>query len=47
MTVTIFEIKGYIQTYQNAAVNAVHRAGFGGVEIHGANDTSSIDFSRM
>jgi NADPH2 dehydrogenase len=31
------EIKEYVQTYKNAAVNAVHRAGFDGVEVHGAN----------
>ena len=31
------EIKGYIAAYAKAASNAVHGAGFDGVEIHGAN----------
>ena len=31
------EIKDYIDTYAKAASNAVHGAGFDGVEIHGAN----------
>jgi len=31
------EIQDYIATYAKAASNAVHRAGFDGVEIHGAN----------
>lgn len=31
------EVKEYIQFYITAAHNAVHRAGFDGVEIHGAN----------
>ncbi|KAK7455857.1 hypothetical protein VKT23_010894 [Stygiomarasmius scandens] len=34
---TIEEIKEYIQLYATAASNAVHKAGFDGVEIHGAN----------
>ncbi|TFK50380.1 NADH:flavin oxidoreductase/NADH oxidase [Heliocybe sulcata] len=33
---TIPEIKEYVQLYATAASNAVHRAGFDGVEIHGA-----------
>ncbi|KAI9572308.1 hypothetical protein HD554DRAFT_1669777 [Boletus coccyginus] len=31
------EIKDYIDTYAKAASNAIHGAGFDGVEIHGAN----------
>lgn len=31
------EIKEYIELYATAASNAVHRAGFDGVEVHGAN----------
>ncbi|THH17930.1 hypothetical protein EW146_g2975 [Bondarzewia mesenterica] len=34
---TIPEIKEYISDFATAASNAVHRAGFDGVEIHGAN----------
>ncbi|KAA1472904.1 FMN-linked oxidoreductase [Dentipellis sp. KUC8613] len=34
---TIPEIKEYVQLYATAARNAVERAGFDGVEIHGAN----------
>ncbi|KAL7283668.1 hypothetical protein ACG7TL_003104 [Trametes sanguinea] len=34
---TIPEIKEYIQLFAKAASNAVHGAGFDGVEIHGAN----------
>ncbi|KAF7347192.1 putative inactive dehydrogenase EasA [Mycena venus] len=34
---TIDEIQEYIQLYATAASNAVHKAGFDGVEIHGAN----------
>ncbi|KAI0342407.1 FMN-linked oxidoreductase [Trametopsis cervina] len=34
---TTDEIKEYVQFYATAASNAVHRAGFDGVEIHGAN----------
>ena len=34
---TVDEIKRYIGLYATAAANAVHRAGFDGVEIHGAN----------
>ncbi|KZT25930.1 FMN-linked oxidoreductase [Neolentinus lepideus HHB14362 ss-1] len=33
---TIPEIKEYVQLYATAASNAVHKAGFDGVEIHGA-----------
>jgi NADPH2 dehydrogenase len=32
---TTEEIKEYVQLYAKAASNAVHRAGFDGVEIHG------------
>ncbi|KAI0063566.1 NADH:flavin oxidoreductase/NADH oxidase [Artomyces pyxidatus] len=31
------EIKEYVQLYATAAANGVHKAGFDGVEIHGAN----------
>ncbi|EMD40610.1 hypothetical protein CERSUDRAFT_130642 [Gelatoporia subvermispora B] len=31
------EIKEYIDMYRTAAHNAVHRAGFDGIEVHGAN----------
>lgn len=31
------EIKEYVQLYATAASNAVHRAGFDGVEVHGAH----------
>ncbi|KAL0576602.1 hypothetical protein V5O48_005395 [Marasmius crinis-equi] len=34
---TIDEIKEYAQLYAQAAINAVHKAGFDGVEVHGAN----------
>ncbi|KAJ3551583.1 hypothetical protein NM688_g4619 [Phlebia brevispora] len=34
---TIPEIKEYVQLYATAAYNAVHRAGFDGVEVHGSN----------
>ncbi|EIN05622.1 NADH:flavin oxidoreductase/NADH oxidase [Punctularia strigosozonata HHB-11173 SS5] len=34
---TVPEIKEYVQLYATAARNAVHGAGFDGVEIHGAN----------
>jgi NADPH2 dehydrogenase len=34
---TIAEIKEYVQLFGEAAYNAVHRAGFDGVEIHGAH----------
>lgn len=34
---TITEIQDYVQLYATAASNAVHGAGFDGVEIHGAN----------
>ncbi|KAK1220302.1 hypothetical protein PQX77_016949, partial [Marasmius sp. AFHP31] len=33
---TVEEIKEYVQYYAEAAKNAVHKAGFDGVEIHGA-----------
>ena len=31
------EVKEFVQLYATAAANAVHKAGFDGVEIHGAN----------
>ncbi|OCH84792.1 NADH:flavin oxidoreductase/NADH oxidase [Obba rivulosa] len=34
---TTEEIKEFVEAYRTAAYNAVHRAGFDGVEIHGAN----------
>ncbi|TCD71420.1 hypothetical protein EIP91_010126 [Steccherinum ochraceum] len=34
---TTAEVKEYVQLYATAAANAVHKAGFDGVEIHGAN----------
>ena len=34
---TATEIKEYVTLYAQAAKNAVHKAGFDGVEIHGAN----------
>lgn len=34
---TIPEIKEYVELYRNAAENAVHKAGFDGVELHNAN----------
>lgn len=34
---TIPEIKEYVKLYGTAASNAVHKAGFDGVEIHNAN----------
>ncbi|KAJ7620054.1 NADH:flavin oxidoreductase/NADH oxidase [Roridomyces roridus] len=34
---SVEEIQEYIQLYATAASNAVHKAGFDGVEIHGAN----------
>ena len=34
---TLVEVKEYVQLYATAAYNAVYRAGFDGVEIHGAN----------
>jgi NADPH2 dehydrogenase len=32
------EIRSYIDAFRTAAGNAVHKAGFDGVEIHGANE---------
>lgn len=34
---TVEEIKEYVQLFATAASNAVHKAGFDGVEIHSAN----------
>jgi NADPH2 dehydrogenase len=34
---TVDEIKEYVELYAQAASNAVHKAGFDGVEIHSAN----------
>lgn len=34
---TIAQIKQFVQYYTTAASNAVHKAGFDGVEVHGAN----------
>jgi len=34
---TVEEIKEYAQYFAEAAKNAIHKAGFDGVEIHGAN----------
>lgn len=34
---SIEEINEYVSLYAQAATNAVHRAGFDGVEVHGAN----------
>ncbi|TCD64956.1 hypothetical protein EIP91_003414 [Steccherinum ochraceum] len=34
---TTAEVKEYIQLYATAATNAVYKAGFDGVEVHGAN----------
>ncbi|RDB18242.1 putative inactive dehydrogenase EasA [Hypsizygus marmoreus] len=34
---TIAEIKEYVRLYAQAAKNAIHEAGFDGVEVHGAN----------
>ncbi|KAI0696527.1 putative NADPH2 dehydrogenase chain OYE2 [Cytidiella melzeri] len=34
---TVEEIKQYVQWFATGAFNAVHKAGFDGVEIHGAN----------
>lgn len=36
-SLTVDEIKEYVQFYATAASNAVHKAGFDGVEIHNAN----------
>lgn len=34
---TVEEIQEYVQLYATAASNAVHKAGFDGVEVHAAN----------
>ncbi|OBZ74410.1 Chanoclavine-I aldehyde reductase [Grifola frondosa] len=34
---TVLEIHEYVELFATAARNAVHRAGFDGVEVHGAN----------
>jgi NADPH2 dehydrogenase len=34
---TVDEIKEYIQLFATAALNALHEAGFDGVEVHAAN----------
>ena len=34
---SVEEIQEYVQLYATAASNAVHKAGFDGVEIHAAN----------
>ena len=34
---TVEEIQKYVKLFANAAANAVNKAGFDGVEIHGAN----------
>lgn len=34
---TVEEIREYVEMYATAASNAVHKAGFDGVEIHGTN----------
>jgi NADPH2 dehydrogenase len=34
---TVEEVEKYVKLYATAAANAVHKAGFDGVEIHGAN----------
>lgn len=34
---SVSEIQEYVELYATAASNAVHRAGFDGVEVHGAN----------
>ncbi|KAL0575575.1 hypothetical protein V5O48_006391 [Marasmius crinis-equi] len=34
---TVEEIKEYVQYFAGAAKNAIHKAGFDGVEVHGAN----------
>jgi NADPH2 dehydrogenase len=36
---TTDEVKEYVQLYATAAGNAVHRAGFDGVEIHGEHNS--------
>lgn len=43
---TILEVKEFVQLYATAAANAVHRAGFDGVEIHGANGFLIDQFAR-
>jgi NADPH2 dehydrogenase len=36
------EVKEYVQLYATAASNAVHRAGFDGVEIHGEHNSKKF-----
>ena len=36
-TYSLAEIKDYVRWHAEAAANAVHRSGFDGVEVHGAN----------
>ncbi len=40
------EIKQYVEWHRIAAHNAVHRAGFDGVEVHGANGFLVDQFLR-
>ena len=44
---TLDEIAEYVQLYATAAKNAVHGAGFDGVEIHGANGALYLSSSRI
>ncbi|KAJ3712469.1 NADH:flavin oxidoreductase/NADH oxidase [Lentinula raphanica] len=43
---TIPEIKEYIQNFGEAAANAVHKAGFDGVEVHAANGYLCDQFTQ-
>ncbi|KAJ7678896.1 NADH:flavin oxidoreductase/NADH oxidase [Mycena polygramma] len=43
---TVEEIKEYVDLYAIAAANAVHKAGFDGVEVHGANGYLPEQFLR-
>ena len=43
---TVAEIKEYVQLFADAAVNAVEKAGFDGVEIHGANGYLIDQFTK-
>ena len=36
-TYSLAEIKDYVRWHAEAAANAVHRSGFDGIEVHGAN----------